>query len=209
MPSLTASNVTTANRVHLPLKLKLKQGWRYFKRKFGQHKLDIFKVAERDSLSVRLSKQSATVLCDGAYLVVNLVKLPAAVAITVYRAVTHTQAPSYPLGSEQRSLLQYLTNIGVYSVALPFDSAKGLMYLIEGAAKSLGHLGNSIGKLSQKATHHCCDHEAQVRTPHHLIQEITVPGAIELSLISDASVSVTQKPLGERNTSNPLLSSQG
>ncbi len=85
------------------------------------------------------------------------------------------------------------------------------MYVIEGAAKSLACLGKSIGHLSQQATHHCCDGEVPVRTPHHLIQQIAVPEAeaIELSLISNSGVSVTQKLRGELDSGNSLSKGLG
>lgn len=166
MPSLIDANRTTAHGDDFPLKLTLKKGWRYFMEEFRQHKFDKLKVIRGENLGVRVGKQGATVLCDGAYLVLHLVKLPVAVAVKGYHVVTHTHAPCYPLNYlEQRTLLQHLADIGVYSVALPFDSAKGLVYLIEGTAKSLGYLGKEIGHLSQQTTHHCCDHEAQVRSP--------------------------------------------
>lgn len=136
----------------------------------SQHKFDKLKVIRGENLGVRLGKQGATVLCDGAYLVLHLVKLPVAVAVKGCHVVTQTHAPCYPLNYlEQRTLLQHLTDIGVYSVALPFDSAKGLVYAIEGAAKSLGYLGKGVAHLSQQTTHHCCDREDRIRSPRHAV----------------------------------------
>jgi hypothetical protein len=203
MLPLSDSNDTfsenSSNEVRLSLKQKLKQGWVYFKDEFKQHKLNKLKVVSGDNLGERLGKQSATVLLDGAYLVVHLVKLPTAIAVKGYHAVTQNHASCYPLESlEQRSLLQRLTDIGVYSVALPFDAAKGLVYAIEGAAKSVGYLVKGIGHLSQQATHHCCDHaEPQVREPNKLTQAIAASASEEnvTCLTSNASSTVSLRDL--------------
>lgn len=182
MPLLTESNVTIFNRVHL-LKLKLEQGRRYFKGRFSQLKFNLFEVDQSDSLRVKLCKKTVTVLCDGADLVVNLSKLPAALTVKVYHAVIDTPAPSDPLGSlERHSLLQRLTDLGFYSVALPFNILKKMFSRIAGAPKNLDYfVRKSIDQLFQSALHYChydgCDGETAVRTPHDPIQEMAGPEA--------------------------------
>jgi hypothetical protein len=109
MPPLTEYLKTTFIRKFLPFVLNLEEGYRRFIDKFNQHQFDTPEVVRCDNSGLRFGRQATTVLCAAASWVLHLVKLPIAMTVKSYRAVTQTHTTGALLTPlEQHNMLQPL-----------------------------------------------------------------------------------------------------
>ncbi|MEW9810009.1 MAG: hypothetical protein AB2989_03120 [Candidatus Symbiodolus clandestinus] len=141
----------------------------YIKEEFTHHKPQSLIVKGSERWGARIGKQLPMIAIDTARLTLSVVKLPVAAMVKGYQAATRRPPSSCELlkSLEEHSLLQHLADIGIYTVALPYDALKGAVYLVEGGAEGLAFGFKGISYLLQQMTYHCCDNELEVpiRTP--------------------------------------------